>query len=49
MLAWQWNVPPTEADHTGLLVIMDSPEDPILESNRVLHIEGLVTDEKRVG
>jgi hypothetical protein len=49
VLVWQWNVPRTESDKIGLLVIIDSPEDAIPESNKVFDIEKLVRNERHVG
>ena len=49
VLVWQWNVPLTESDNIGLLVIIDSPEDPIPEINKVFEIKKLVMNERHVG
>jgi len=35
ILAWEWNVPSNVADRVGVLVVIDSPEDPIPDTNKV--------------
>jgi photosystem II stability/assembly factor-like uncharacterized protein len=49
VLEWDWNTPMTAADHTCLLVVMDSPANPIPPGNKVFDIGILVSNEKRVG
>jgi len=49
VLEWDWNTPMTAADHTCLLVVMDSPANPIPAGNKVFDIGTLVPNEKRVG
>jgi photosystem II stability/assembly factor-like uncharacterized protein len=49
IVSWQWNVPPIEDGQLGILVIIDSQEDHIPESNKVFDIETLVKNEKHVG
>jgi hypothetical protein len=49
VLEWDWNTPMTAADHTCLLVVMDSPANPIPAGNKVFDIGTLVSNEKRVG
>jgi photosystem II stability/assembly factor-like uncharacterized protein len=49
ILKWNWTPPLTTAEHTCLLVVMDSPADPIPTANRVLDVATLVTGERRVG
>jgi photosystem II stability/assembly factor-like uncharacterized protein len=48
ILEWDWN-PPTSADtHSCMMLVMDSPSDPIPNANKVFNIGNLVTSEKRV-
>jgi photosystem II stability/assembly factor-like uncharacterized protein len=48
ILEWDWN-PPVSADaHSCMLVVMDSPSDPISAANKVFTISELVRNEKRV-
>jgi hypothetical protein len=49
ILEWDWATPATAAQHTCLLVVMDSPSDPIPAGNKSLNIGVLVPNEKRVG
>jgi hypothetical protein len=49
ILAWEWNTPEEISDNIGLMVIAESPEDPIPESNKIFRIEDLVPNEKHVG
>jgi hypothetical protein len=50
ILGWDWNPGPDVPDAIGILVIIDSPEDPIPETTKnIFNIETLVTTEKRVG
>jgi photosystem II stability/assembly factor-like uncharacterized protein len=49
IVEFDWTVPAAQATHTCLLVIMDSPSDPIPPANKVTNIGQLVTTEKRVG
>jgi|GEM_PF-852081 len=49
IVEFDWAVPPAQASHTCLLVIMDSPSDPIPPVNKVTTVWQLVTNEKRVG
>ncbi len=49
VLEWDWNTPMTAADHTCLLVVMDSPANPIPAGNKVFDIGTLVSNEKSVG
>lgn len=49
VLEWTWT-PPIAADaHTCMLVVVDSPSDPIPNAAKVFEIGQLVTGEKRVG
>ena len=54
ILCWEWEIPndklsPIESQ-IGLLVIIDSPEDPISEQNKkIFNIENLVRNEKHIG
>lgn len=49
ILEWDWSTPQTAADHTCLLVVMDSPSDPIPAASKGLDVNVLVRNEKRVG
>jgi hypothetical protein len=51
ILAWEWKVPQNTADRIGVLVVVDSPEDPIPDTNKVFsdNIEKLVRSEKHIG
>jgi photosystem II stability/assembly factor-like uncharacterized protein len=49
IVSWQWNVPPIKDGQLGILVIIDSKEDQIPESNKVFDMETLVKNEKHVG
>jgi hypothetical protein len=49
VLEWDWT-PPLAADaHTCMLVVIDSPSDPIPAAGKVFAIPQLVTSEKHVG
>lgn len=48
ILEWDWNPPASADTHSCLLVVMDSPSDPIPSSHKVFNIADLVTSEKRV-
>lgn len=49
ILEWNWTPPLTAATHSCLLIIVDSPSDPIPAANKVFNIGALVTQEKHVG
>jgi hypothetical protein len=49
ILAWEWTTPPSVADHLGLMVILDSPADPIPGANKIFNVAELVRNEKHVG
>jgi hypothetical protein len=51
ILTWEWDTPADIADHVGLLVVIDSSEDAIPETNKVFsdNIESLVRNEKHIG
>ena len=49
VLEWTWT-PPADADtHSCLLVVVDSPSDPIPTTAKVFEVAQLVTTEKRAG
>jgi hypothetical protein len=49
VLQWNWT-PPAGADtHTCMLVVIDSPSDPIPAASKVLSVGQLVTNEKHAG
>ena len=49
ILAWEWSTPMEVADNVSLLVVTDSPEDPIPSRNKIFNITDLVPNEKHVG
>jgi photosystem II stability/assembly factor-like uncharacterized protein len=49
VLEWDWSTPTGAADHTCLLVVVDSASDPIPAANKVFDVGALVTSEKRAG
>jgi photosystem II stability/assembly factor-like uncharacterized protein len=46
---WNWNPPLSAAEHSCLLIICDSPNDPIPASHKVFQVRPLVIDERHVG
>ncbi|MCI0463586.1 MAG: hypothetical protein L0Z62_42160 [Gemmataceae bacterium] len=49
VLEWEWSTPLEAADHSCLLVVLDSPTDPIPAAAKVFDVNRLVPNEKRVG
>jgi hypothetical protein len=49
ILVWDWNTPLTTADHTCLLVVVDSLSDPIPAASKVQQVWTLVPNERRAG
>jgi photosystem II stability/assembly factor-like uncharacterized protein len=49
ILEWDWSTPVTATEHTSLLVVMDSPANPIPDAHKVFDVGMLVPNEKRVG
>lgn len=49
ILEWDWSTPMSAADHSCMLVVVDSPDDPIPAGNKVFNIGVLVQNEKRAG
>ena len=49
ILEWDWSTPTGAADHTCLLMVVDSAADPIPAANKVFDVGVLVSNEKRVG
>jgi photosystem II stability/assembly factor-like uncharacterized protein len=49
VLEWNWTPPATAAEHSCMLVVVDSSSDPIPTANRVLDVGTLVSRERRVG
>ena len=49
ILEWDWVPPLTASQHSCLLIVVDSPGDPIPAAHKVFDIGTLVTQEKRVG
>jgi hypothetical protein len=46
---WDWNPPLSAAEHSCMLVICDSPTDPIPAQNKVFQVPALVVNERHVG
>jgi photosystem II stability/assembly factor-like uncharacterized protein len=49
ILEWEWSTPMSAADHSCILVVIDSPTNPIPAMNKVFDVNTLVNSEKRVG
>ncbi len=49
VLAWQWVIPKEINHKAGILVIVESPEDPIKPNNKILNVVDLVKVERHVG
>jgi hypothetical protein len=49
ILAWEWTVPTNVTDTLGLMVVLDSPADPIPGANKIFNISELVRNEKHIG
>ena len=49
ILEWDWSVPPALSDHSCILVVADSLDDPIPGPNQVFDVGVLVPTEKHVG
>jgi hypothetical protein len=52
VLRWDWNVPTSAADHTCMLAVISSDEDPVMRSDAVLadrQLWDLVPNDKHVG
>ena len=49
VINWPWTPANTADTHTCMLVVVDSPSDPIPAANKVFNIAQLVTNEKRIG
>jgi photosystem II stability/assembly factor-like uncharacterized protein len=49
ILEWDWSVPPGLSDHSCILVVADSLDDPIPGQNQVFDVGILVPTEKHVG
>jgi photosystem II stability/assembly factor-like uncharacterized protein len=49
ILEWDWSTPSGAADHTCLLVVVDSTADPIPAANKVFDVGVLVPREKHAG
>jgi hypothetical protein len=49
VLWWEWNTPSNVTDLVWLLLVVDSPEDPIPESNKkIFNVGQLVVNEKHI-
>ena len=49
VLEWDWIVPVDVANQVWILLVVDSPEDPIPQSNKIFDLENLVRNEKHIG
>jgi len=49
VLAWQWLVPNDINHKAGILVIVESTEDPIKPNHKILNVEDLVKIDRHVG
>jgi hypothetical protein len=50
IVTWQWYVPTEIGNKAGILVIVDSAEDPISEDNKkITKIEELVRKDRHIG
>jgi photosystem II stability/assembly factor-like uncharacterized protein len=49
VLEWDWTTPASAPQHSCLLIVMDSPADPLPAGSKVLDVDALVSKEKRVG
>jgi photosystem II stability/assembly factor-like uncharacterized protein len=49
VLEWDWTTPMGQATHSCLLVVIDSPSDPIPAVNKIFNVDTLVATEKHVG
>ncbi len=49
VLAWDWNTPMAAADHSCVLAVMECAGDPIPQAAKLLDVNALVRNEKRVG
>jgi len=50
VLSWDWNPSSELPDEVGLLVVIDSQEDPIPDANKkIFNVQYLVCNEKRIG
>jgi photosystem II stability/assembly factor-like uncharacterized protein len=49
ILEWDWTTPVSSAEHSCILVVVDSASDPIPAGHKVFDVGILVANEKRVG
>ncbi len=50
ILSWDWNPSSDVLEDTALMIVIDSPEDPIPQENKnILNVEEVVRKEKRIG
>jgi hypothetical protein len=49
ILAWNWTPPMSAADHSCMLVVTSSAQDPIPAANKVFDVGALVASERHVG
>jgi photosystem II stability/assembly factor-like uncharacterized protein len=49
ILEWDWIIPIDISNKVWILVVVDSPDDPIPQSNKIFDLEQLVRNEKHIG
>jgi hypothetical protein len=49
ILTWQWYVPEDIHNNVGILVVIESPDDPIDNNNKIVNIEELVKRDRHIG
>jgi hypothetical protein len=50
ILSWDWNPSSDVLEDTALMIVIDSPEDPIPQENKnILNVEEILRKEKRIG
>jgi hypothetical protein len=49
VLEWDWPTPLGQATHSCLLVVVDSPDDPIPAAHKIFDVDALVKLDKRAG
>src|SRR5262249_3205351 len=49
ILAWNWTPPMSAADHSCMLVVTNSTQDPIPAASKVFDVGALVANERHVG
>ena len=49
ILVWQWYVPSDVRNKVGILVVVESSEDPIDENNKIYNVDESVKKDSHVG